>query len=282
MYLPESPLYTLHSHTQFCDGHASMADFAAEAARCGFEVYGFTPHSPVPINSPCNMSMEDVPVYLAEVKRLQKLYPDVKFLAGMEVDYLGDDWGPHTPYFHSLGLDYIIGSVHFIPTQDGEMIDIDGSAERFNRNMAQHFHDDIRYVVETFFEQSLRMVRSGGFDIIGHFDKIKHNAGHYCPGVESQPWYCDGVEALIESIIDAGVIVEINTKAWREHTQLFPAQCHWRRLLDAGVTIVVNSDAHDPRLIDASRAPVLRALSYLRHNGQKQSANLRDGDRRLV
>jgi len=241
-----------------------MAEFAAEASRRGFELYGFTPHSPVPIESPCNMKAADVPDYLREVKRLQGEYPDVRFLAGMEVDFLGDDWGPHSRYFHSLGLDYIIGSVHFIPSQDGRLIDIDGNPERFSENMRLHFRDDIRYVVETFFRQSIRMVELGGFDIIGHFDKIKHNAGHFHPGVEREPWYEEGVSHLIEAIIDSGVIVEINTKAWRDHQQLFPAQRHWKRLMDAGVPIVVNSDAHRPELIDASRAQVLRALSYLR------------------
>ncbi len=281
MILPSTPLYTLHSHTQFCDGHAPMAEFAAEASRRGFELYGFTPHSPVPIESPCNMKAADVPVYLKEVKRLRGEYPDVKFLAGMEVDFLGDEWGPHTQYFHGLGLDYIIGSVHFIPTQDGRLIDIDGNTERFSENMRLHFHNDIRYVVETFFRQSIRMVESGGFDIIGHFDKIKHNAGQYHPGVEREPWYEEGVNQLIEAIIDSGVIVEINTKAWRDHQQLFPAQRHWKRLMEAGVTIVVNSDAHRPELIDASRAQVLRALSYLRgvrslaHNRCQASVSLR-------
>lgn len=243
-----------------------MAEFAAEADRRGFEVYGFTPHSPVPIPSPCNMKEEDVPVYLAQVKELQRQYPRVKFLAGMEVDFLGEQWGPHSPYFSSLRLDYTIGSVHFIPDQEGRFVDIDGSAERFAQNMHTHFHDDLRYVVETFFAQSLRMVGLGGFDIIGHFDKIKHNAGHYQPGVERKPWYIEGVEALIQAIIASGVIVEINTKAWRDHDQLFPAQRHWRRLIQAGVPIVVNSDAHRPELIDASRAHVLRALKYLREN----------------
>lgn len=50
-------LYNFHSHTQFCDGRATMAEFAAEAVAQGFTHYGFSPHSPVPIQSPCNMSM---------------------------------------------------------------------------------------------------------------------------------------------------------------------------------------------------------------------------------
>lgn len=260
----DSPLYTLHSHTQFCDGRAPMADFAAEAAGRGFTLYGFTPHSPVPIASPCNMHAEQVPEYLSEVERLRQEYPQVRFLAGMEVDFLGDDWGPHSPYFSTLPLDYTIGSVHFIPSQEGEMVDIDGSYPRFEEKMREKFHGDIRYVVDTFFAQSLRMVELGGFQIVGHFDKIKHNAGHFQAGIEDEPWYRRQVDELIDAITASGAIVEINTKAWAEHHQLFPAQRHWRRLLQAGVPMVVNSDAHRPALIDASRAHVLRALKYLR------------------
>lgn len=256
--------YTLHSHTQFCDGHAPMEDFAARAVAMGFCAYGFTPHSPVPIESSCNMSRDDVPAYLAEVRRLQQAYPDVRFLAGMEVDYLGPQWGPASEYFKTLPLDFTIGSVHFIPSQDGDYVDIDGRYASFERKMAEHFRGDIRYVVETFFRQSEEMVERGGFDIIGHFDKIKHNAGLYRPGIEDEDWYGRLVDSLIDRIIDKRLIVEINTKAWAEHRQLFPAQRHWKRLLQTGLNIVVNSDAHYPDRINASRQPVLASLAYLK------------------
>ncbi len=48
----DSSLYNFHSHTEFCDGRAQMEAFAREAVRCGFTHYGFTPHSPIPIQSP--------------------------------------------------------------------------------------------------------------------------------------------------------------------------------------------------------------------------------------
>lgn len=260
----KSDNYTLHSHTQFCDGRAAMHEFAAEANRQGFCAYGFTPHSPIPVFSTCNMKAEDVDAYIAEANRLKELYPNVDILTGMEIDYLDDNWGPAIDYFQQMPLDFAIGSVHFIPSQDGEIVDIDGRFDNFKSKMEENFHGDIRYVVETFFAQSQRMVEAGGFDIIGHFDKIKHNGGLYMPGLEQQPWYNELVDALIDSIIDAGVIVEINTKAWKEHQQLFPAQRHWRKLLKAGVPIIVNSDAHYTHLIDASRKEVLAALDYLK------------------
>lgn len=258
---PEIP-YNLHSHTQFCDGRAPMEEFAAAAAAAGFSHYAFTPHSPVPIESPCNMSRDDVPAFLAEVERLREIYGSkVKFLSGMEIDYLSEEWGPANPYFASLGLDVVIGSVHFIPNQKGEMIDIDGRFERFKRNLEEEFDGDIRYVVDTFYSQSLAMVRAGGFDIIGHFDKVGHNASLYQPGIEDESWYQSRVAQLIDAIEEAGVVVEINTKAYSDYGRFFPARRYWAELKRRGIPLVVNSDAHRPALIDANR---LTALTLLR------------------
>ncbi|MCM1451668.1 MAG: histidinol-phosphatase [Clostridium sp.] len=265
-------LYTLHSHTQYCDGRADMGAFVRAASEMHFAVYGFTPHSPVPIESSCNMRKEDVAEYLAEAERLQKDYPDIRILRGMEIDYLGPEWGPANEYFQEMGLDYSIGSVHFIPSQEGEYVDIDGRFESFKGKMEKHFHNDIRYVTETFFSQSQAMLEEGGFDIIGHFDKIKHNAGLYAPGLEETEWYGRLVNDLIDTILDKGVIVEVNTKAWKEHRQLFPDQMHWKRLLRAGCKLVVNSDAHYPRLINAGRMEALHALEYLRRKGNHEEA----------
>ncbi len=262
--LDGSRRYTFHSHTEFCDGRAQMEAFAREAVNQGFTHYGFTPHSPVPVLSTCNMHRDNVPVFLAEVDRIKGEYGDkVTFMSGMEVDYLGDQWGPSNDYFTSLPLDYIIGSVHFIPAQDGEMVDIDGHYESFARKMKDYFHDDIRYVVETFYSQSIKMVEAGGFDIIGHLDKVGHNASHYHAGIESEPWYMALADELVDKVIGSGVTVELNTKAYKEHGRFFPSDRLLGRLSEACVPIIVNSDAHVPALIDASREEAYLRLDRL-------------------
>lgn len=256
--------YNFHSHTQFCDGHATMAEFAEAVVAAGFDYWGFSPHSPVPIASPCNMKSEDVATYLAEVDRLRKEYNGkVTFYAGMEIDYLGSDWGPSHPYFQELPLDYRIGSVHFIPSQDGVPVDVDGSFANFKIKMERYFHNDIRYVVDRFYDCSLEMVAAGGFDIIGHLDKIGHNASHYSPGIEDEEWYANRVNELIDAVIDSGVAAEINTKSREGHGRFFPQQRFWERLVRAGAAIPVNSDAHHIALIDASRAEALEILGKL-------------------
>ncbi|MDE7024966.1 MAG: histidinol-phosphatase HisJ family protein [Paramuribaculum sp.] len=251
-----SEAYNFHSHTQFCDGRATMAEFAEAAVKLGLKHYGFSPHSPIPIPSPCNMSRDDVPAYLAEVKRLQNLYLEsgTKFYAAMEIDYLGEEWGPNNPYFKNLGLDYAIGSVHFIPSQEGVLVDIDGRFENFKTKMSEYFHNDIRYVVDTFYAQSRKMIEAGGMEIVGHLDKVGHNAGHYCPDIESQPWYEQHVHDLIDLIASKGMVAELNTKAWEDHKRMFPNTRYLKRIMERKVPLIVNSDAHYPNLISASRA----------------------------
>lgn len=253
--------YNFHSHTQFCDGKATMVDFARAAIEAGFIHYGFSPHSPLPLESPCNMSKDCVALYFDEFYRLKSLYADkISLYLAMEIDYLDSDWGPNNPYFKRLPLDYRIGSVHFIKSQRGEYVDIDGRYENFKKKMSEYFDNDINYVVNRFFDSSLAMVAEGGFDIIGHFDKIGHNASHFQHGIEDESWYKKRVNELIDAIIESGITVEINTKAFAEHHRFFPSQQYWKRLKDAGVTLLVNSDAHHTNLINASRDYVLNTL----------------------
>lgn len=255
--------YNFHSHTQFCDGRATMEQFAAAAVKAGMRHYGFSPHSPIPFESPCNMSREDVPAFLSEVERLRAAYGPVRFYAGMEIDYLGPEWGPAHPYFKSLPLDYRIGSVHFIPAKNdpGRFIDIDGNPERFMRYMHEHFDDDIEYVVTEFYKRSMDMLHAGGFDILGHLDKIGANASAYRPGIEREGWYRDLLHAYVNEITSRhGIAVEINTKSLHKTGRLFPNETVIAALIRARVPILVNSDAHYPDLIDAGRPYALSLL----------------------
>lgn len=259
--------YTFHSHTQYCDGRATMEEMARAALACGMRHYGFSPHSPITVESPCNMSFDDVPGYLEEVKRISSLpeLRDCRFYAAMEIDYLGADWGPANDYFRSLPLDYSIGSVHFIPSQEGIYVDIDGKFVNFEKRMHDYFHNDIEYVVDTFYAQSRAMIEAGGFDILGHFDKIGQNASYYAPGIEDSRFYKDNVESLIGMIVDRRLTIELNTKAREEHGRFFPGERYLPDLIDAGITMLVNSDAHHPDRIDASRAEAFEIIDSISH-----------------
>ena len=264
--LSETDRYNFHSHTQFCDGRATMEQFVEAAAEAGFAHWGFTPHSPIPIASSCNMEASRVDEYIAEADRLKALcaerHPGLTLHTGMEIDYLGPDWGPAHPYFRALPLDFRIGSVHFISNGE-QLVDIDGRADNFKVKMAKYFDNDIKTVVDRYFTAVREMILAGGFDILGHYDKIAHNADHFCPGFSGTAFYRERVEDITDLIVSRGLTTEINTKARADHRRFFPAPHHWKRLKEAGIALPVNSDAHFTALVDAGRSEALEMLRRL-------------------
>ena len=243
----------LHSHTQFCDSRSSMEDILIEARKAGFKVWGFSPHAPIILDSPCNMKLEQVHDYLTEIKRLRNLFPDIQILAGMEIDFLDKENGPASYQVKKYGLDYVIGSVHFIPNQKGEFIDIDGSPERFQRFLNDYFGGDLIYVVKTFWQQTQKMIVAGGFDIIGHIDKIALNASYVDKGIEDTQVYRDLADITIEMAIKTGQAIEINTKHYNRYGRFFPNPKYWSKIISSGIEMPVNSDTHYAELVDAGR-----------------------------
>lgn len=259
--IDSSDNYNFHSHTQFCDGKDSMEDIAGAAYDSGFKYYAFSPHSPIPIESPCNMSTEKVVDYINETSRLKDIYRDrMSIFTSMEIDGLGSEWGPHVDYFHKLPLDFRIGSIHFVPNQDGIFLDCDGSFERFSRYLKEGYRDDLRYVVEKYFENVLTMQERGGFEILGHFDKIAGNASQVDPEIENRDWYEALVDDVIGHAVSDGTIVEINTKAFETKSRFYPAERWWKKLLDAGITLAVDSDAHYADKVTSGREEAFRRL----------------------
>lgn len=265
-YIIESgnKLYNFHSHTQFCDGRDVMEHFVIKAIESGFTDYGFTPHSPIPIESPCNMEIDRVPDYVNEFNRLKDKYGDkINLYLSMEVDYMGDLFNVRNELFEKVKLDYKIGSVHFIPTEGGNYIDIDGSYENFAKKMDAYFQKDIKWVVNQFYTQSINMIELGGFDIIGHFDKIGDNGNFYFPGIEKEDWYQKWVKTEFEAIMDNKLIVEINTKALSTHNRFFPNQRYFGWLKKYKTPVLINSDAHYPDLINAGRMEAFKVLENI-------------------
>ncbi len=250
-----------HSHCDFCDGHAPMEAFVQEAIQQGFVAYGFTSHAPFPVNNNCNMKRERLSAYLTEFQRLKNLYAkQIELYIGLEIDFLDDDFHPGIDYFCNQPLDYRIGSVHYIVAPDGTPIDTDGSPERFKGYVDFYFDGDVDEVVRRFYQSSRRMLEWGGFDILGHFDKIGLNASYYRSGLDNEPWYKELVYDYLNEIAHKDILVEINTKAWERRNRLFPHIDYFKLMREAGMRVVVNSDAHYPEKINWGRDAAFQAL----------------------
>lgn len=254
-------LTNYHSHCSFCDGKAPMEEFVKSAIAAGFTAYGVSSHAPLPFSTKWTLDENKVSAYLQEIEVLKEKYAgQIELYAGMEIDYLNGEQNPANDYFQHLPLDYRIGSVHLIYTDEGEIIDTDTRAENFSLLVQNYFQGDLRRLVKRYYESSMQLVELGGFDFIGHADKISYNAEYCEQGVTEQHWYRELRENLFRRIAEKGLILEVNTKAYQQKGCFFPAQSHFEVLHRLGIPIVVNSDAHFPELVNAGRREALALL----------------------
>ena len=249
-------LTNYHSHCLYCDGRANMEDFIRFAIS-----EGFTSHAPLPFSTAWTMEWDRMDDYLSEFSRLKEKYADkIELAIGLEIDYLDEDSNPSLPRFQDLPLDYRIGSVHMLYSPEREIVDIDTPADTFRQLIDKHFDGDLDYVVHLYYKNLLRMVELGGFDIVGHADKMHYNASCYRSGLLDEPWYDTLVRGYFTAIAEHGYIVEINTKAYHELGTFYPNERYFTFLKELGVRVQVNSDAHYPERINNARAEALAAL----------------------
>lgn len=250
-----------HSHSLYCDGRAGMEDFVRFALSRGFTSYGFSSHAPLPFPTAWTMEWDRMDDYLAEFRRLREKYAGrIELYVGLEIDYLNEESHPACECFRRLPLDYRIGSVHLLYDGEGRVVDADLPADRFRRMVDSHFGGDVEHVVRLYYERSRRMAELGGFDIVGHADKIHYNAAWCRPGILEEPWYDRLVSDYFADIARRGYQVEINTKARRELGTFYPDERYFPLLRELGIRVQVNSDAHYPERVDSGMAEACRAL----------------------
>lgn len=254
-------LTNYHSHCLYCDGRADMASFARFAVSKGFTAYGYSSHAPLPFPTAWTMEWDRMEDYLNEFERLKQQYKGrLELYIGLEIDYLNDSSHPACSCFQRLPLDYRIGSVHLLQNEKGETVDADLSPDRFTNMVHTHFHGDIKAAVSQYFDRSDRMLTLGGFDILGHADKVHYNAEYFQPGITTEKWYAQRVHDHLAQAISLGYLIEINTKAYYDLGVFYPDVSYFSFLRQLGARVVVNSDAHYPERINYGRFEALCAL----------------------
>lgn len=258
-------LTNYHSHSTYCDGHASIEEFIQEAIQEGFYSYGMSSHAPLPFSTHWNMERERMSSYLEECSKLKEKYRSkIEFYTGLEIDYLSEDYNPSTEEFTSLPLDYRIGSVHLLQLDTGEYVDIDTGAELFAENVAKYFNHDYEEVIHRYFKAMRSLIEVGHFDILGHCDKINKNSSACAKGICESSFYRDLIRDYFEFIARCGCMVEINTKAYNDTGMLFPNESNFAWMRELDIPVLVNSDSHRVKNINAGRKDALKALTRAR------------------
>lgn len=248
-----------HTHSHYCDGKGLIAEYLQAAVNSGVRYIGFSSHAPLPFPCKWCMKLAQLPHYLEGIESAKRSFPDIQIYKGLEVDFIPGIVSPQT---FSSSLDYTVGSIHFVEQYDGKGWEIDNTEEVFLEGLDRIFNNDIRAAVTRYLQLTRAMLTTAPPDILGHVDKIKVNAANHSFD-EGERWYRDEISATIKSIVDANIIVEVNTRGQYKKKSPTPYPSPWilEQLHKRKVRITISSDAHHPqdliREFDATRKLLL-------------------------
>jgi histidinol-phosphatase (PHP family) len=230
-----------HVHTRWSDGQGAAADLIAAAAALGLPEIGLADHLVHP-SLGYGMPPERLSDYVAEIRRAAAAAEGAHVLLGVEVDYTPETWPLLTPLLRQAGLDYVIGSLHFV---GGVPFDVTA------REAERHWPDaDVLFA--RYYRGVARLAATGAVDVIGHLDLPKKFGRRPTAAVAAE------ADAALDAIAAAGVLVEINTSGLRcPAAEPYPAAALLARARARGIGITFGSDAHRPREVGEGFAEAL-------------------------
>jgi histidinol-phosphatase (PHP family) len=254
----------IHTHTDFCDGRDTVETLCREAWKRGLDSLGISSHAPIQkktgFKTDWHMKEEGLPKYLDTVGEARERWKGrLPVYLGLEVDFIEGLMGPADREFQKLGLDYIIGSVHYVIPPRGAPFTVDGDLEELRRGIEEGFGGDAEALVNRYWDAEEAMIRAGGFDLLGHSDLIKKNnrlheeeslpadrVPRYRWFSEESPGYRARIAETARLLGERGIPAEINTGGMNRSglPEPYPGLPYLRLLRERGVPLVINADAH--------------------------------------
>lgn len=171
---------------------------------------------------------------------------------GIEMDFVPGAEDRTANLLEAHDFDYVVGSVHFI--REGA-VDMDDYSVWGSGRSAQE-------IWSRYFQAVGESAASGLFDIVAHPDLVKiwGSAQRPLPERDLRHYY----EPAVEAIAEAGVAVEVSTAGLRKPVgEIYPAPAMLAMCAEAGVPVVLSSDAHRPQDVGADYDRALELLGEL-------------------
>ena len=246
-----------HVHTPLC-GHAvgEPAAYIAVARAHGLDEIGFSDHCPMDGPEPFDdwrMTRADLPRYVDMILAAREAAAPFPVRLGLECDFIAGREAWIEELAAVAPWDYLIGSVHYLAP--GWDVDNPKWLGRYTANDTATEEIWARY-----WREYERCAASGLFDFVAHPDLVK-KFGHRPPG-DLRRYY----EGTVAAAAASGVAVEVSTAGLRRPAgELYPAAGFLAMAREAGVPVVISSDAHAPQEVgqDFRRAAeAVRAAGY--------------------
>lgn len=248
-------LKNYHTHTFRCNhAEGDAVDYARAAKEKGLTVLGITDHTALPDNRwlGMRMSITELPNYVRAIELAQEKYPDLTILKGMECEWSKDY---HQFYENDLlgeyGFDYLILGCHFF-TYNGSCLSSHSGI--YNAKRLKAYTDFL-----------IKSMESGLFAFVAHPDLF---------GLSYLEWDENTISASKDILTAAEALklpLEINGYGLMKKTvetpqgsrPAYPWLKFWELAPDYNVTVVVNSDAHDPEYVDLGLQEGLEIVNKL-------------------
>lgn len=242
-------LTNYHTHCHFCDGKGSAEEVLEKAKQLGYQALGFSSHAPLPFANDYSMQQQDLTRYIETINAL-KNQQQIEVYLGLEIDYLQDYIQPADSKWRELGLDYVIGSVHALlfSAEKNDMLSIDGLDDDVDYLLYDVYQNNSRKLVEDYYQKVTDLCRSGGFDILGHYDLVKKHNRRLNFFDESASWYRDVAISSLDSVAKSGVIMEVNFGGMLRGAtdDVYPPLWLLKEAFQRHIPVQINADAHAP------------------------------------
>jgi histidinol-phosphatase (PHP family) len=263
----------LHTHTNFCDGKGEVESFCQKAWEKGLYALGFSSHAPLVkktgfAQTSWNMKEELLDEYIETVNAAKRRWAGrLTVYLGLEVDFIPGLMGPSDKDYGEMGLDYIIGSVHYVLPPVGAPFTVDAPLEEMEQGIQTGYGGDPLALVEAYWDSLQAMIHAGGFDILGHPDLIKRNNSQNRFFSEDRDSYRNRCAAIAALAGEKSATIEINTGGMNRgridspYPSLYFLQCFKKN----NVPAIINADAHNPDDLDGhykEAREVLLAAGY--------------------
>ncbi len=250
-------VYETHCHTPLCrHAEGEPIAYAAQAMRRGLRGITFTCHNPMPetYGHSGRMLESEVPQYRDIVQQAADAFRGkLEVRLGLECDYFPGYTDHVRQQIDTMGLSYVIGSIHpFLGIWRRKFV-VDGDPLQTQAN---------------YFDQLAEAAETRLFDTISHPDLIKNmyvtswDVKHIATNL--------AIRTCLDRIAATGTAMELNTSgANKSYPEMNPNPTMLAMMHERGIPVVVGADAHVPERVaaDFERAyDLLEAAGYTKVN----------------
>ena len=226
--------YNLHTHTYRCR-HAfwDVDTYVHSAHKAGLSLVGISDHCPLPTDwwKLIRMNLDEFPGYINAINDANHMFDNVTVLAGIECELFEEFYSFYDELKEKYKLDYLVGSTHGYK-------DAEGKHTVYDRKMTAK--DLIAYANE-----AVIAMESRKYDILAHPDLYMDHVDGWNDNTKA----C--AREIIEAAVQTGQVLELNTSGYEKKAG-YPSKEFWTMACEAGVKLVMNSDAHYPEKITAN------------------------------